>query len=80
MTMDRTLGLVLYALHKHACHPVSVGSFWAARCPAHDDCRPSLSIGPGRDGRVLIKCFAGCRTEDVLDAAGLTWADLFPDS
>lgn len=37
------------------------GPRWIARCPAHDDSEPSLSIGTGDDGRVLLHCFAGCR-------------------
>ncbi|MDP9233726.1 MAG: hypothetical protein M3P01_04135 [Actinomycetota bacterium] len=32
----------------------------------------------GRDGRVLLMCWAGCRTEDVVRAIGLQMADLFP--
>lgn len=35
------------------------GSF-RALCPAHDDHNPSLSIGEGKDGCVLLNCFAGC--------------------
>ncbi len=54
------------------------GLGWMARCPAHDDRSPSLSIRPGRDGRTLIYCFAGCEKGDILRAAGLEWADLFP--
>lgn len=49
-----------------------------ARCPAHADRTPSLSVSEGADGRVLVKCFAGCETSDVLRAIGLTPADLFP--
>ena len=51
---------------------------WLARCPAHDDRNPSLSIGTGHDGRVLLRCWAGCRTSDILAALGLTPKDLFP--
>ena len=36
------------------------GSYGTARCPAHDDSSPSLSIKDGREGRVLLHCFAGC--------------------
>ena len=52
---------------------------WVARCPAHPDRRPSLSIAEGKDGRILLHCFAGCRTADVLQALGLTFRDLFPE-
>jgi AAA domain/CHC2 zinc finger len=55
------------------------GTQWRAKCPAHDDRTPSLSISEGRDGRVLLKCHAGCGLEDILAAAGLTKADLFPE-
>lgn len=50
----------------------------SARCPAHDDKGPSLSVKELPNGRVLVRCFAGCETEDVLAAVGLTFQDLFP--
>lgn len=50
-----------------------------ARCPAHDDRSPSLTIKECGDGRVLVHCFAGCETEDVLSAVGLAFADLMPE-
>ncbi|HLK60727.1 MAG TPA: hypothetical protein VKU00_29460, partial [Chthonomonadaceae bacterium] len=37
-------------------------------CPAHDDEHPSLSVAEGVDGKVLVKCHAGCRQEDVVEA------------
>jgi hypothetical protein len=48
-----------------------------ARCPAHGDRSPSLSIAEGRDGRVLIHCFAGCTVDDILSALKLARRDLF---
>src|SRR5829696_7869717 len=42
------------------------GEGYQALCPAHEDREPSLSVGEGEDGRVLVKCFAGCETEDVI--------------
>ena len=51
---------------------------WSARCPAHDDGGPSLSVKAVADGRVLIHCFAGCDVEQVVDAVGLQLQDLFP--
>src|SRR5215208_3828371 len=49
-----------------------------AFCPAHDDQNnPSLSIGVGEDGKVLLKCFAGCTVEDVVAALDLEMGDLF---
>ena len=52
---------------------------WVARCPAHPDRSPSLSLKED-DGRILLHCFAGCPTDQVLIAAGLDWTDLFPPS
>ncbi len=37
-----------------------------ARCPAHEDRKPSLSISSGRDGKVLVRCHAGCDQRDVI--------------
>lgn len=37
------------------------------RCPAHDDSSPSLSVRVG-DRSVLLHCFGGCDTRDVLRA------------
>lgn len=54
------------------------GDRYTALCPAHDDHNPSLSIREANDGRVLLKCHAGCSTESVVGAIGLTMADLFP--
>ncbi|MEX2216178.1 MAG: DUF3987 domain-containing protein [Phycisphaeraceae bacterium] len=51
---------------------------WRARCSAHDDSDPSLSIGLGDDGRVLLHCFGGCAPESIVAALGLTMADLMP--
>ncbi|MER5260426.1 phage/plasmid primase, P4 family [Streptomyces sp. NPDC002855] len=50
---------------------------YLALCPAHKDSRPSLRIWRGDDGKVRLACRAGCRNEDVVQAAGLTWGDLF---
>ncbi len=51
---------------------------WVACCPAHGDREPSLSIGLGDEGQVLLKCFAGCSLDQIVAAMGLTVADLFP--
>lgn len=54
------------------------GKGWSARCPAHEDRRASLSIGEGDDGRVLVKCHAGCTVEAICAAVGLRVLDLMP--
>lgn len=50
---------------------------YIARCPAHMDQHQSLSVGVGSDGRILLNCFAGCDTEEIAEAMGLTMKDLF---
>lgn len=51
---------------------------WQARCPAHDDKGPSLSVRELDDGRVLVHCFAGCEVHAVLSAVGLSFDEMFP--
>ena len=69
---------VLGTLEAHGCNPRRNGSGWRAHCPSHEDRRPSLSISEGRQGRVLLRCWSGCETRDVLATVGLRWSDLFP--
>jgi putative DNA primase/helicase len=57
---------------------VKTADGWQARCPAHDDHKPSLGVAVGEDGRVLVHCRVGCTAEAVVAALGLTLADLFP--
>ena len=52
---------------------------WMAKCPSHDDRNPSLGISEGDGGKIICHCFAGCATEDVLSALGMSFADLFPE-
>ena len=55
------------------------GDHWEARCPAHEDRKPSLSITVGSNDRTLLKCHANCAIEDIVAAAGLQIRDLFVD-
>jgi AAA domain len=54
------------------------GTTATARCPAHEDRSPSLSLRH-IEGSVLLHCFAGCHAEDVLAALGLGLADLYDE-
>lgn len=51
---------------------------WKACCPAHDDKNPSLAISETSEGVVLLKCWAGCTTKEIVSAMGLELRDLFP--
>jgi energy-coupling factor transporter ATP-binding protein EcfA2 len=67
------------ALEAAGCGPNLEGSeHWMARCPAHADRTPSLSINH-RDGKWLMKCHAGCEQLTILRALGLGWADCFDE-
>lgn len=52
---------------------------WTACCPAHVDRSPSLAITETDDGRILLKCFAGCSAQQVVEAVGMDLTDLFPN-
>jgi 5S rRNA maturation endonuclease (ribonuclease M5) len=62
--------------HLKGVRPGSGG--WTARCPAHDDHYNSLSVHQ-RDGRLLLKCHAGCGWREIIDALGLDATVLFVD-
>lgn len=51
----------------HALEARRSGSAWMARCPAHEDSNPSLSIREV-DGKILLHCHGGCRQGAVIDA------------
>src|SRR5438105_4922908 len=52
-----------------------IGSAWMARCPAHEDLDPSLSIDNAKSGKVLVRCHAGCDQGDVI--AALRWRGIW---
>jgi hypothetical protein len=62
------------ALETHGCTVRGT----RAQCPAHEDRQASLSIGQGRDGAVL-KCHRDCETDAILEALGMSRADLFDE-
>lgn len=59
--------------------PRKSGRGFIARCPAHEDRSPSLSVR-GDGERILVHCFAGCRVEDVLSVMGLELRALYENS
>lgn len=62
---------VVARLEAGGFEPKSAGTGkWLARCPAHDDRSPSLSVSAAPGGKVLAHCFAGCGYRQVMDALG----------
>jgi putative DNA primase/helicase len=49
---------------------------YLVHCPAHDDSKQSLRLTVSDAGKVLLRCRAGCETDDVVKALGLTMRDL----
>jgi hypothetical protein len=56
------------------------GPRWRAICPAHESKHRtrSLAVFEADDGRVLLKCHAGCEVDAIVRAVGLDLGDLFP--
>ena len=50
---------------------------WTAKCPAHEDIKPSLSVAIG-DARLLVKCHrkgGGCSFDQIVGSMGLSSSD-----
>ena len=52
------------------------GGEYQAVCPAHEDRSPSLGVREGDEG-ILGHCHAGCTTESIVEALGLSMRDLY---
>jgi len=48
-------------------------------CPSHDDSTASLGL-KFKEDKMILNCFAGCSMESILQASGLDWGDVMPDS
>ena len=53
-------------------------SQWLSCCPSHQDQNASLAITELDDGRVLLKCWAGCTAREITNAVGLNMRCLYP--
>ncbi|MYB36787.1 MAG: hypothetical protein F4Y26_05215 [Gammaproteobacteria bacterium] len=64
---------VIDALEAKGCQPQETGpDQWKARCPAHEDENPSLSVRLV-DGKIRLKCFGPCEDTEVYDVLGLKY-------
>lgn len=57
--------------------PKAGGGFMCS-CPAHDDKTPSLSVDDDKNGKLLVKCMAGCTQDAVIQS--LKEVDAWPDN
>lgn len=76
--MNESLDRVLGALQSNGCRVTGSGVTRKAQCPAHDDNNPSLSV-TAKDGKTLLNCHAGCKTDDIVNSLGLQIVDLFDE-
>lgn len=74
-TPGPVLAAVLARLAARGLESVQVDGYWVARCPSHNDRRPSLTLCQTRAG-AHINCHAGCTADEVLGALDLKLADL----
>lgn len=51
---------------------------YVACCPAHQDAKQSLAVAETSDGKVVVKCYAGCGFNEIAAALNLKPADFFP--
>ena len=58
-------------------HARRTATGWVACCPAHDDHTPSLTLRE-RNGKILVRCHAGCTQDEVL--AALRSRGLWPET
>lgn len=75
-----TINEFISALDRGGYKPRQAGGGWTALCPGHPDRTPSLSISEGSDGRILLKCFAGCDHQRIVAGMGASQSDLFPET
>ena len=52
------------------------GSSAQCVCPCHDDKQASLTVSAGNKS-IVLRCHAGCKTDDILAETGLRFSDLF---
>jgi putative DNA primase/helicase len=53
------------------------GDGWVMQCPAHDDSHASLKLAVTDEGKAIIKCRAGCNSNDVVSSTSLGWPAFF---
>ncbi len=76
--IDMPTAMISAEMIAHALGGERSGSQYLAPCPVHNDSTPSLAIKDGPDGKVLVRCHAGCSNANVI--AALKDMDLWPVS
>lgn len=69
---------VVDALRSRGLTPKGGDREWTSDCPVHDAPRGTLTVTRLQDGSARVRCRAGCTSDAILAALGLTRADLRP--
>jgi hypothetical protein len=77
--MTAAVERVVAALAAHGCDPTVNGHGVKALCPVHGDRHPSLDVAQGERGALLVCRSHDCAASAIVEALGLTMADLFDD-
>lgn len=72
----KSLDRIIEALEMHGSKVRKHAGYIVAQCPTHHDTTPSLSLKQ-TDDRTLLKCFAGCDTNHILETIGLSMRDSY---
>lgn len=70
---------ICQAAEQHGKRVQRRGNHAQIQCPAHPDRNPSLSVDQ-RGDQAVVKCHAGCGTDDIVRELGLEMRDLFDDN
>ena len=54
------------------------GDYFLSICPSHKDDKKSLGLKIAEDGKILVKCYAGCSLTSICEALNIEMKDLFP--
>jgi len=81
--MMDALAVIVERLNAAGLRPKKAGRGWRAFCPVHENPpakhKPSLYVGPGKNGSPVLTCKGGCETEKVLASLGMTFRDFHPE-
>ena len=61
-----------------SCNPIRSDKGYQVLCPSHKETHSSLHVTEGDDGKILLKCFAGCSYKDICASLGIPVKCLFP--
>ena len=80
MTVSSRLSKLIQAFEARSLKIERRNNYVQAQCPCHDDSSPSVSFRENSDGKISIKCHAGCDGGNILKELGLNYEILYPEN